>query len=335
MSYEMEPTKVVSEINWSSYSPSMQSESEIMAQLLAPFPFQCEPDNPDLGFGAPSFFWSGHATESYYCSENSNPNVYYLSQGEVSSLSGSTSNSSFILPSSVYESCYVNGSNVALGINTCSEPIDLNPLYGEEFIDLSEQTTQPKRKFPSVEEENFVDHGEFDSTAASTKKKARDSEKVQRCAKKGEVKRTANSIQSGDDEALHGQSCSSYGSDNDSNASQEMNGGGSTSSCFKGSSVLNLSGKTRANRGSATDPQSLYARKRRERINERLRILQNLVPNGTKVDISTMLEEAVNYVKFLQLQIKLLSSDELWMYAPIAYNGMNIGIDLKMSPSQQ
>lgn len=76
--------------------------------------------------------------------------------------------------------------------------------------------------------------------------------------------------------------------------------------------------------------------KRRERINERLRILQNLVPNGTKVnkfllsisyanfigvvprvliscmvvytqvDISTMLEEAVNYVKFLQLQIKVL-----------------------------
>ncbi|XP_020091829.1 transcription factor bHLH84-like isoform X2 [Ananas comosus] len=203
----------------------------------------------------------------------------------------------------------------------------------KEFTTIVE-TTQPKRKFPSVEEENFVDHGEFDSTAVSTKKKARDSEKVQ-SAKKGEVKRTANSIQSGDDEALHGQSCSSYGSDNDSNASQEMNGGGSTSSCSKGSSVLNLSGKTRANRGSATDPQSLYARKRRERINERLRILQNLVPNGTKVDISTMLEEAVNYVKFLQLQIKLLSSDELWMYAPIAYNGMNIGIDLKMSPSQQ
>ncbi|KAE8708413.1 bHLH139 protein [Hibiscus syriacus] len=49
-----------------------------------------------------------------------------------------------------------------------------------------------------------------------------------------------------------------------------------------------------------------------------LRILQNL---------STMLEEAVQYVKFLQLQIKMLSSDELWMYAPIAYNGMGIGLD--------
>ncbi|MFS7933482.1 putative transcription factor bHLH family [Helianthus anomalus] len=81
---------------------------------------------------------------------------------------------------------------------------------------------------------------------------------------------------------------------------------------------------------SAVDSQSVYAKKRRERINERLRILQNLVPNGTKVDISTMLEEAVEYVKFLQLQIKLLSSDDLWMYAPIAYNGLNLGLDVKL-----
>jgi hypothetical protein len=49
----------------------------------------------------------------------------------------------------------------------------------------------------------------------------------------------------------------------------------------------------------------LLFQKRRERINERLKILQNLVPNGTKVDISTMLEEAVHYVKFLQLQIRV------------------------------
>ncbi|KAF8664302.1 hypothetical protein HU200_054850 [Digitaria exilis] len=93
---------------------------------------------------------------------------------------------------------------------------------------------------------------------------------------------------------------------------------------------------TRASRGAATDPQSLYARKRRERINERLRILQNLVPNGTKVDISTMLEEAAQYVKFLQLQIKLLSSDDMWMYAPIAYNGINISnVDFNISSLQK
>ncbi|OIT27078.1 PREDICTED: transcription factor bHLH84-like [Nicotiana attenuata] len=91
-----------------------------------------------------------------------------------------------------------------------------------------------------------------------------------------------------------------------------------------------LTRKTRASRGSATDPQSLYARKRRERINEKLKTLQSLIPNGTKVDISTMLEEAVLYVKFLQLQIKLLSSDDQWMYAPIAYNGMDLGLDLRI-----
>ncbi|KAL1534512.1 transcription factor bHLH84-like [Salvia divinorum] len=121
------------------------------------------------------------------------------------------------------------------------------------------------------------------------------------------------------------QASSSYCSEDESN---EVIG---TTSCSgsKGGRAPNPNGKTRASRGSATDPQSLYARKRRERINERLRILQTLVPNGTKVDISTMLEEAVEYVKFLQLQIKLLSSDDQWMYAPIAYNGMDIGLNLR------
>jgi len=76
--------------------------------------------------------------------------------------------------------------------------------------------------------------------------------------------------------------------------------------------------------------------KRRERINEKLKTLQNLVPNGTKVDISTMLEEAVQYVKFMQLQIKLLSSDDMWMYAPLAYNGINVSsLDLHISALQK
>ncbi|XP_022861236.1 transcription factor bHLH85-like [Olea europaea var. sylvestris] len=109
-------------------------------------------------------------------------------------------------------------------------------------------------------------------------------------------------------------------SEDDCSGSQEINEG-------ENSDCLKSNGKAKTSRGSATDPQSLYARKRRERINERLKILQNLVPNGKKVDISTMLEEAVHYVKFLQVQIKLLSSDDLWMYAPIAYNGQDIGLN--------
>ncbi|XP_042432360.1 transcription factor RHD6-like [Zingiber officinale] len=60
------------------------------------------------------------------------------------------------------------------------------------------------------------------------------------------------------------------------------------------------------------DSQSVAAKNRRERISERLKILQDLVPNGTKVDLVTMLEKAISYVKFLQLQVKVLATDEFW-----------------------
>ncbi|KAL3526972.1 hypothetical protein ACH5RR_011628 [Cinchona calisaya] len=60
------------------------------------------------------------------------------------------------------------------------------------------------------------------------------------------------------------------------------------------------------------DPQSVAAKNRRERISERLKILQDLVPNGSKVDLVTMLEKAISYVKFLQLQVKVLATDEFW-----------------------
>lgn len=96
-----------------------------------------------------------------------------------------------------------------------------------------------------------------------------------------------------------------------------------------GPSTSNRNGSHRSQRGAATDPQSVYARNRRERINERLKVLQKLVPNGAKVDISTMLEEAISYVKFLQLQVKFLSSEEYWMYTPIAYNGIDFAFNIQ------
>lgn len=49
--------------------------------------------------------------------------------------------------------------------------------------------------------------------------------------------------------------------DDDSNASQELNGGGSSSLSQEDSKSLKLKGKkSTASRGSATDPQSVYAR---------------------------------------------------------------------------
>lgn len=55
----------------------------------------------------------------------------------------------------------------------------------------------------------------------------------------------------------------------------------------------------------STDPQSVAARERRHRISNRFKILQSMVPGGTKMDTVSMLEEAIHYVKYLKTQIWL------------------------------
>ncbi|XP_041008038.1 transcription factor UNE12-like [Juglans microcarpa x Juglans regia] len=69
--------------------------------------------------------------------------------------------------------------------------------------------------------------------------------------------------------------------------------------------------RVRARRGQATDPHSIAERLRRERIAERVRALQELVPSVNKMDRAAMLDEIVDYVKFLRLQVKVLSMSRL------------------------
>ncbi|XP_052477372.1 transcription factor bHLH77 isoform X2 [Gossypium raimondii] len=64
----------------------------------------------------------------------------------------------------------------------------------------------------------------------------------------------------------------------------------------------------RARRGQATDGHSLAERVRREKISERMKLLQDLVPGCNKVTgKALMLDEIINYVQSLQRQVEFLS----------------------------
>ncbi|KAL5543819.1 hypothetical protein UlMin_007603 [Ulmus minor] len=81
----------------------------------------------------------------------------------------------------------------------------------------------------------------------------------------------------------------------------------------------------RARRGQATDNHSLAERVRREKISERMKMLQRLVPGCEKVTgKALMLDEIINYVQSLQNQVELLSM-KLASLNPMLYDfGMDI-----------
>lgn len=94
---------------------------------------------------------------------------------------------------------------------------------------------------------------------------------------------------------------------------QEFEHGGKAASDIRMDNVLedSVPCKLRAKRGFATHPRSIAERVRRTRISDRIRKLQELVPNMDKqTNTADMLDEAVAYVKFLQNQIQELSEHQ-------------------------
>ncbi|KAM5560865.1 transcription factor PIF3 [Rosa sericea] len=64
---------------------------------------------------------------------------------------------------------------------------------------------------------------------------------------------------------------------------------------------------TGSKRSRAAEVHNLSERRRRDRINEKMRALQELIPNCNKVDKASMLDEAIEYLKTLQLQVQIMS----------------------------
>ncbi|XP_024317270.1 transcription factor SPATULA isoform X2 [Brachypodium distachyon] len=65
--------------------------------------------------------------------------------------------------------------------------------------------------------------------------------------------------------------------------------------------------RARGKRARAAEVHNLSEKRRRCRINEKMKALQSLVPNSSKTDKASMLDDAIEYLKQLQLQVQMLS----------------------------
>ncbi|XP_042418471.1 transcription factor bHLH78-like isoform X2 [Zingiber officinale] len=80
----------------------------------------------------------------------------------------------------------------------------------------------------------------------------------------------------------------------------------------------------RARRGQATDGHSLAERVRREKISERMKLLQDLVPGCNKVTgKAVMLDEIINYIQSLQRQVEFLSMKLATLNPQLEFNMMH------------
>ncbi|EOA16859.1 hypothetical protein CARUB_v10005083mg [Capsella rubella] len=65
--------------------------------------------------------------------------------------------------------------------------------------------------------------------------------------------------------------------------------------------------RTSSKRCRAAEVHNLSEKRRRSRINEKMKALQSLIPNSNKTDKASMLDEAIEYLKQLQLQVQMLT----------------------------
>ncbi|GFP88221.1 transcription factor spatula [Phtheirospermum japonicum] len=84
--------------------------------------------------------------------------------------------------------------------------------------------------------------------------------------------------------------------------------------------------RSSSKRSRAAEVHNQSEKRRRSRINEKMKALQNLIPNSNKVvkatDKASMLDEAIEYLKQLQLQVQMLTMRNGLSLYPICVPGM-------------
>ncbi|XP_022148276.1 transcription factor bHLH75-like isoform X2 [Momordica charantia] len=119
--------------------------------------------------------------------------------------------------------------------------------------------------------------------------------------------------------------CAAFGNDS-SNARnlKNLRGGRKRRNCEKEPKKPAEVVHVRAKRGQATDSHSLAERVRREKINNKLKCLQNLIPGCHKtMGMAMVLDETINYVHSLQNQVEFLSME---LAAACSSLGINFGV---------
>ncbi|KAL3633817.1 transcription factor [Castilleja foliolosa] len=95
-----------------------------------------------------------------------------------------------------------------------------------------------------------------------------------------------------------------------------------------------------AQRSRVAEVHNLSERRRRDRINEKMRSLQKLIPHSNKSDKVSMLDEAIEYMKSLQMQLQMMLMGSRMAPNPMMLPGMQhymsrFGMGPHMLPTTQ
>lgn len=247
-------------------------ESEIVAQFLAaPYPYQNDDDGEEreqkhqkllgeISATASSTYWPdepGHVSDP----GGTGACGYWHSNGDASNSNSSGSGAYFDGSGCYYY--YLAEPDVSLGVNTrtaapCASSIDLNLLGdGEEEGAASVVHTVPPNPSPAHHRSVGDDSAAVRGAVSAPKRKAQaghDGGDLGRRHRKKEKKAASKAAQKCGQESAQSKSICSA-DESMSNCSEMNRGSGAHGGGSGGGNV-----KARAAKGSATDPQSLYAR---------------------------------------------------------------------------